>query len=183
MIGWLAQYLLYAMVIAFAAIWLFAEDRAGRVQLAGSALIGLLLVWVLITVAAAVHDDPRPFVQNPALQPLIAHAADNGFPSDHSAAAGLIAVLIWLRHRWYGTLLGVVALVLGAARVAAHVHHVQDIVAGLLIGGVAAWLGSLAAAALIGRLARSRADGTRGRLATLLHGSRLNGGRPTAQPR
>lgn len=153
MIGFVAEYLLYAMVVAVAAIWLFAEDRAGKVRLLGSALIGLVLVLVLIKVGAAVHDDPRPFVQNPALHPLFPHAADNGFPSDHSAAAGLLAILVWLRHRWYGTLLAVCAVLVGAARVAAHVHHVQDIVAGLLIGGLAGWLGSIAAAWLIGRFA------------------------------
>lgn len=157
MVAFLAEYLLYAMAIAFAVIWIFAEGRDGRTRLLVAAALGLVLVWVLITVAAALHDDPRPFVQNPALHPLIAHAADNGFPSDHSAAAGLIAILVWLRHRWYGTVLAVCAVVVAGARVAAHVHHLQDVAAGLLIGGLAGWLGSIAATALIDRFtARSR---------------------------
>jgi membrane-associated phospholipid phosphatase len=35
--------------------------------------------------------------------------------------------------------------------VAAHAHHVQDVVAGLLLGGLAAWLGTLLATWLITR--------------------------------
>lgn len=153
MIGFVAEYLLYAMAIAFAAIWLFAEDRGGKIRVLGAALIGLVLVWAFISIAAAIHDDPRPFVQNPALHPLIAHAADNGFPSDHSAAAGLIATLVWWRHRWYGAVLAVLAVVVAGARMAAHVHHAQDVVAGLLIGGLAAWLGIVIAEFVIDRIA------------------------------
>jgi undecaprenyl-diphosphatase len=170
-VGFVAEYLLYAMAVAFAAIWLFAEDRPGKVRLLVSAVIGLVLVLVLIKLAAAVHDDPRPFVQNPALHPLFPHAADNGFPSDHSAAAALIAMLVWLRHRWYGSLLAVCAVLIGAARVAAHVHHVQDIVAGLLIGALAAWLAGVVAAWLIGRFA-GRANITSNSSPRSAHGAR-----------
>lgn len=152
MIAFLAKYVLYLMVLVFLLVWWRAENRSGKVELAGSAIFGLVLVLIFIVIASAVHDDPRPFVQNPSLHPLIAHAGDNGFPSDHSAAAGLIAMLVLLRHRWYGIILWVMALAIGWARVAAHVHHVQDIVAGLLMGALAAWLGSLAAAWVIRRL-------------------------------
>lgn len=154
MIAWTATYVLYLMAAGFALIWLLAEDRRGKVQLGVAALIGLVLVLVLIVIAGAVHSDPRPFVQNPALHPLIPHAADNGFPSDHACAAALIATLVLLRHRWWwGAVLAVGALTVAWSRVAAHVHHVQDVVAGLIIGPVGAWLGTLLAAALISWLA------------------------------
>lgn len=153
MIAFVATYVLYLMVAGFGLIWLLAENRRGKVDLGLAAVIGLALVLVLIVIAGAVHSDPRPFVQNPALHPLIRHAADNGFPSDHSAAAGLIATLVILRHRWWGAVLAIVALAVAWSRVAAHVHHVQDVVAGLAFGAVAAWVGTLLAAVLISRLA------------------------------
>src|SRR4051812_3283544 len=106
-IAWTADYLLWVMLAAAGAVWLFREDRDGRVRLAASAVIGLLLALGLIMIAAHLHDDPRPFVVNPRLHPLISHSADNGFPSDHSAGGGLIAALIWFRHRLLGALLGI----------------------------------------------------------------------------
>ncbi|MEO9220800.1 MAG: phosphatase PAP2 family protein, partial [Mycobacteriaceae bacterium] len=140
-----AKYLLYLMVIAFALVWVFREDGRGKLDLAGAAVIGLILVGMFIVIAGAVHDDPRPFMQDPSLNNMLHHAPGNGFPSDHSCAAGLIAGLVALRHRLYGAILAVAAILVAAARVAAHAHHVQDVVAGLALGALAAWLGTLLA--------------------------------------
>ncbi len=141
---WVAQYLLYVMALAFALIWLFAERGLGRLQLAISAVVGLVFCGVFILTAAHLHTDPRPFVGHPSVHPLFKHAADNGFPSDHSVAAGLIATLVIVRHRVAGVLLALCAAAIAAARVYAEVHHVQDVVAGLLLGALAAAVGILA---------------------------------------
>ncbi|MEO9221793.1 MAG: phosphatase PAP2 family protein [Mycobacteriaceae bacterium] len=132
------------------------EDRYGKLHVVVAAIIGLVLVGVFIAVASAVHDDPRPFMQDPSLDNLLHHAPGNGFPSDHSCAAGLIAALVVFRHRVYGALLALAAVLVAAARVAAHAHHLQDVVAGLALGVLAAWLGTLLATALISRLALPR---------------------------
>lgn len=151
MIAWVTTYLIWIMVAGFVAVWVFAEDRRGKLYLGVSAVVGLVIVLILIVIAGKVHSDPRPFVQDPSIVPLVPHAPDDGFPSDHSAAAGLVAVLVALRHRWYGALLGVAAIVLAWSRVAAHLHHVQDVVAGLVLGAVAAVLGALLARWLFDR--------------------------------
>lgn len=147
-----ATYLLYVMAAGFAAVWWLDEDRVGKLQVVVAAIIGLVLVGVFIAVAGAVHDDPRPFMQDPSLNNLLHHAPGNGFPSDHSCAAGLIAGLVVFRHRLYGALLAVAAVLVGVARVAAHAHHLQDVAAGLALGFLAAWLATLLATALISRL-------------------------------
>jgi undecaprenyl-diphosphatase len=157
LIAWAANYLLWVMVAGAGAVWLLREDRDGRIRLAAAGAVGLLLALGFIAVAAHLHDDPRPFVVNPSLHPLISHSADNGFPSDHATAGGLIATLVWMRHRWFGALLGVIAVTLAAARVAAHVHHVQDVVAGLAMGAVAAALATLAVDYGFSRLRRGAA--------------------------
>jgi undecaprenyl-diphosphatase len=139
----IAQYLLYILVAAAAVVWLIC-DRSGKVRLAAEAVAGLALVGIGIWIAAHLHTDPRPFVHDPNSRALFAHPADNGFPSDHSAAAGLLTVVVFRYRRLVGALVGIGAVLIGWARVAAHVHHAQDIVAGLGIGvvaGVAAvWL-------------------------------------------
>src|SRR5579863_7517614 len=137
------------MVAAFAAFWLFGTDRAGKLRLGGAAVIGLVVALVFLLVAGKLHSDPRPFVQNPRLHPLFAHARDNGFPSDHSIAAGLITGLVLFRSRLWGAVFAVAAFCVAAARVAAHVHHVQDVAAGLILGGIAAVIGYYAAGALL----------------------------------
>ncbi|HEU5007817.1 MAG TPA: phosphatase PAP2 family protein [Jatrophihabitantaceae bacterium] len=149
---WVAQYLLYVMAAIFVAIWLFAERRAGRVHLAIAAVVGLICCGIFIVIAAHLHNDPRPFFHHPNVHPLFHHAADNGFPSDHSVAAGLIATLILVRHRLLGLLLWVCAAAIAAARVHAQVHHVQDVVAGLLLGALAALIGLLLARVIMPRL-------------------------------
>ncbi|MGH3284034.1 MAG: phosphatase PAP2 family protein [Streptosporangiaceae bacterium] len=149
MIEFAAQYLLFIMVAGFAAFWLFCTDRAGKLRLGGAAVIGLILAAVFLVLAGKLHSDPRPFVQNPRLHPLFQHARDNGFPSDHSIAAGLIAGLILFRSRPWGALFALAACCVAAARVAAHVHHVQDVVAGLILGGIAAAIGYYAAGVVL----------------------------------
>ena len=145
-IAWVANYLLWIMVVGLAGFWLFAErDRHGKLRLALAAVAGLAVALALLYLAGKIHSDPRPFVQNPNLKPLIKHAADDGFPSDHSVAAGLLAGLITWRRPWYGLGFWVAAALIAAARVAAHVHHVQDVVAGLLIGAIAASIAMVAA--------------------------------------
>ena len=149
LITFAAQYLLFIMVAAFAAFWLFGTDRASKIRLGSAAVIGLVLAVVFLFVAGKLHSDPRPFVQNPSLHPLFQHGRDNGFPSDHSIAAGLIAGLVLSRSRLWGAVFALAAFCVAAARVAAHVHHVQDVVAGLILGGIAALVGYYAAGAVL----------------------------------
>lgn len=161
-IVWVAQYLLWVMVAGFAAVWLFAETRHGKIDLAAQAVVGIVLMVVFLFVAKSVHHDPRPFVQNPHIKPLFGHSRDDGFPSDHSLAAGLIAILIFLRHRLLGLLFVAAAIAIAWARVAAHVHHLQDVVAGLLLGGLAAVLAYLVVTAVQTRRQRNRSAAQRG---------------------
>jgi undecaprenyl-diphosphatase len=131
-----AQYLLPVLALVAGLVWV-TRNRAGKVALAGQALVGLALVGAGIWLAATLHADPRPFVQDPSTPALFPHPADNEFPSDHAAAGGLLAALVSRHKRVLGALATVGAVLIAAARVAAHVHHVQDVVAGLTIGAAA----------------------------------------------
>jgi undecaprenyl-diphosphatase len=139
----IAQYLLYVLVVIAAGVWL-TRDRPRKVALAAEAIVGLALVGIGIVVVGHLHTDPRPFVHDPHSTPLFSHPADNGFPSDHSAAAGLLTLLVFRYKRWWGIVVGVGAAAIAWARVAAHVHHAQDVLAGLALGlaagALAAWI-------------------------------------------
>jgi membrane-associated phospholipid phosphatase len=132
-----AQYGLFVVAAAAAGVWLTAP-RSDKVSLAVEAVVAMVLVAVMVKVAGAAHADPRPFVANPAVKPLFTHPADNGFPSDHTALATAVSVVVWRYRRSVAWAMLVVSVLIGVARVAAHVHHTQDIVAALIIGLVAA---------------------------------------------
>ncbi len=139
MVAFLASYLLYAVALGAAVTWL-VSPRARKLSFALAAALAAGAVGVLVKVMGAVWTDPRPFVVDHTT-PAIAHSADNGFPSDHTALATAIALVVLTRNRIAGVVLLVLALVLAAARVAAHVHHVPDIIGGLGAGAVAAAVG------------------------------------------
>ena len=146
----IAQYLLYAMVVIAGVVWLTVSSR-DKAVLAVEAVLGLALVGIGIWVAGHLHTDPRPFVHDPASRPLFSHPADNGFPSDHSAAAGLLTALVLRYRRIVGAVVAAGAVLVAWARVAAHVHHGQDVIAGLVIGVAA----GLLAIWLAGQLAKA----------------------------
>jgi undecaprenyl-diphosphatase len=163
-----AQYLLFVLAAVFVLVWLVAEDRRGKVFLAVAAVIGVILMVGFLYIAQGLHHDPRPFVDNPRIKPLFPHSRDDGFPSDHSIAAALIAGLVAWRHRVVGALLGLGAIAIAWARVAAHVHHLQDVLAGLVLGALAAVLACIAAEWLVRRMeapGRKDAPARRGRTA------------------
>ena len=163
---WAAQYLLWVMVLAFAVVWVVWESKRGKVELGVQAVVGLALALALMYLAKSVHSDPRPFVSDPGVRPLFGHSRDDGFPSDHSVAAALIAALIVVRHRILGLVMVAAAVAIAWARVAAHVHHLQDVVAGLILGSIAA-----AIAIAVTRFALARLEHRSGRLDRLLIGT------------
>lgn len=117
-------------------LWLLLL-RAGQVELVLRAVVVGALTAALILLAGAFHHDPRPFVVDPSHPALFPHPADDGFPSDHTALAAAAALWVATVRRRLGLVLLVVAVAGGLARVAANVHHLQDIAAGLLIALVA----------------------------------------------
>jgi membrane-associated phospholipid phosphatase len=83
-------------------------------------------------------------VVDPSIKSLFARPGDNGFPSDHTALGVTVALLVMIYRKWLGAVLLAAAIVVGAARMAAHVHHGQDIVAEVLIAVLAVGIASAA---------------------------------------
>lgn len=140
-------YAVYAIPLAAALVW-WRLPRAQKPVLAAVGVLTIGLALLGITAAAALWADPRPFAVD-GHPPLIPHSADNGFPSDHTTLAAAIAAAIVPWRRRLGAVLLVLAAGVGAARVAAHVHHVPDVLGGFLIGVLAAIVASLAVRAAL----------------------------------
>jgi undecaprenyl-diphosphatase len=100
--------------------------------------VTLVLAFAASTALGRVSREVRPF-QSHHVHQLIAHAPGVSMPSDHATAAFALAfgVGLFLSRRW-GVVLGIAALVIGVARVWAGVHYPGDVLAGAIIGGLAA---------------------------------------------
>ena len=128
------------------------QDVRRAVVAAGlSAGLGLLVAQVV----ARLVDRPRPFVAHPHAVHLFAHhAADAGFPSDHTTAAFAIGTALVLRFRGWGVAVLLLATILAVTRVAMGVHYPTDVLGGALIGVASALvLHHPAVRALLHRLA------------------------------
>jgi undecaprenyl-diphosphatase len=124
-----AKYLIW-IIVAAALPFLFFSHEWKRLSI--FAAISLVLAYVVGKVAGLVWYDARPFVVN-GTTPLVAHAADNGFPSDHMLMAATIASIVFVYNRTLGLLLWVLAIAVGVGRVLAGVHHTVDILASAAI--------------------------------------------------
>jgi membrane-associated phospholipid phosphatase len=95
---------------------------------------------VFTQIGGALYNDPRPFVGH--FKPLIAHVADNGFPSDHALLAAFLVVCVLLARAWLAVPPVVaLAVLVDWARAGAGIHHPIDVIgsdvfvaAGALIG-------------------------------------------------
>ena len=125
------KYLFLASIILIG--WFFFTlSNPIKKKFAGFALTSLGLSFVLAKLLGALFNDPRPFVSD-HVQPLIAHVADNGFPSDHTLLTMAIASIVFVYHRKLGILLAISAFIVGYARVLAGLHHMIDIIGAIVI--------------------------------------------------
>ena len=148
LIVFLAAYLIYAVVLMVVFTWYRIERW--REFTAAVFLTGITAL-ILAKLAEAIYFHPRPFVsQN--IQPLVPHAADNGFPSEHTVWAMTLTSLLYFYRRRLAVVAFVLTLLVGAGRVWAHVHSWSDILGGLIIGAIAGYAGVKLARLVSGRL-------------------------------
>ncbi len=111
--------------VAFALYRLPRREMASWVIAAG---ITGVMAEVFTQIGAAIYNDPRPFALG-HFHPLVAHAADNGFPSDHALLAAIVVVCVVFVRFWLAV---VVVAILGAlvdwGRVGAGIHHPIDVI-------------------------------------------------------
>jgi undecaprenyl-diphosphatase len=126
-----------ALFLALVVVLALSGGRLRRAAV--TAGLGAGLALAVAQVVSRLVDRPRPFVADPSGVHLFAgHVADASFPSDHATAAFAIATAVLLHDRRLGAVVLACAAVLGAGRVAVGVHYPSDVIAGALLGAVAA---------------------------------------------
>ena len=128
------EYFFLISVVIVGVYWLRAKMSVKK-SLTWQLLAGGVIALLLDVIAGDVFYDPRPFVVH-HLVPIIPHAADNGFPSDHAMLTSFLAFTLFLYSRRTGIVLLVNALLVSWARVAAHIHSPLDIAGGFVIAAI-----------------------------------------------
>lgn len=133
-----AKYL-FILSIIFGLIWIYRlpkEKRAGALFFGALALV---LAFVIAKIGNQLYMNPRPFVVN-NFTPLIPHAPDNGFPSDHALLVSAIATVITFmdirRSLWFW----LIAIAVAVSRVAVGVHHPLDVTASAIIASLSGYI-------------------------------------------
>jgi undecaprenyl-diphosphatase len=160
------------LAITVVCILLYPRHHAAVVCWAFTSAIMTVLSLLFFRLADAWYSDPRPFVVG-RFHPLLAHTANNGFPSGYALVAGIIVFLVVILSRRWAVPFLILALLVDWARVGVGIHHLVDIAGswGIIVvaGSLAIVVGPVITAILLPRIPSSwSAEGIR------LHGDVRN---------
>ncbi|WP_198029082.1 phosphatase PAP2 family protein [Actinoplanes sp. N902-109] len=139
-----ATWLIVAMFAVGAGLVVFAVHQR-RIRPVVELAVALFFAFAAATAVSHLSSELRPF-QSHHVHQLIAHDPGVSLPSDHATAAFTLAfgVCAFL-HRGWGIVLLVAALAVGISRIWVGVHYPGDILAAVVIAGLAVlatWLPS-----------------------------------------
>jgi len=134
----LTQGALVILAMIMVLLWIFGGTSFRRTVLfAGlTGIVALLIGNVLVPLF---YSHPRPFAIEQVHQ-LVNHVADNSFPSDHATGSFAIAFAVCATHRKWGSALLIFAVVTGFSRIYVGIHYPLDIVGGVLVALISAFL-------------------------------------------
>ncbi|MFC4453696.1 phosphatase PAP2 family protein [Deinococcus sonorensis] len=136
-----AASLLFVLIAVFVVLGLTRVRRVTWLQVARM-VASLGIAGLLTLVLKHLVHDPRPFMVE-HYAPLTHASSDNGFPSDHTLIAALLAGWVWwLDRRWLALfIVGVLLVMLG--RLAIGAHHTLDVLGSLAFAGLGLALAAL----------------------------------------
>ncbi len=133
-----AKYL-YLLDVILAAIYFFLQARNKQKSIIALSTIFLPLAYIIAQVIAFFYFNPRPFVVG-NFTPLIPHAPDNGFPSDHMLLTSATASILFVYNKKVGIVAWIIAIIVGVSRVYVGIHHLADIVGSVIIVIASMWV-------------------------------------------
>lgn len=143
-----AEYLIYSLPVILLVLWFWpASARGGRDGSKDSkkvtlrALFSVILAWpILAYTIGNLINRPRPF-EIIGIRELVFHRPDYSFPSDHASALFAVAFSLWFSgYKKLAWAILVMAIVVSFFRVATAIHFPTDILGGLVIGLLSAYL-------------------------------------------
>ena len=132
-----ATYLIVFVALGSALALAFAGER--RARLVYTLAVALPLGYALARLAGVFFAHNPPFAEQ-GFEPLVPHAVDNSFPSDHVVVGGVFASLAFLTDRRFGLALWALTLLVGLSRALAGLHYGIDVLASVLLALAAVWV-------------------------------------------
>jgi undecaprenyl-diphosphatase len=128
-----AEYLPYALVLAFLVLVYYQKGWRRKVHLFCEAALAIILARGIVTeVIHFFYHEPRPFSFY-GFTPLF-NETGWSFPSAHAAWFFALAMAVWYVNRKWGWWFFGLAALMGLARIYAGVHWPMDIVGGAAVG-------------------------------------------------
>lgn len=141
-----ADFLIFAIPLIIIFFYFFnRRDRLVPVLLKIILAMALayLISYLLNYVLGVFFLRRRPFVIYSAIYQLskfLASPQDFSFPSDHTAAAFVAALIVFMDWRKFGLILLVLSLLVGVSRIFIGVHYPLDILGGILTACLSVWI-------------------------------------------
>ena len=137
-IVWVVAYMLFRPIPDHS-VFAPLENLSRRFSNLVVILFSVVIAYTLSVILKNYFQIGRPDVLNINLRPLI-QLSDYGFPSSHAAFYSALAVSVFFINRRAGAFAGILALVVGSARILAGVHTPLDILGGFILGTLVAVL-------------------------------------------
>ncbi len=129
----------YLVIVLLGVIFVATKFIQKEKGVAMFSIITLPLILIIAKISGIIYYDPRPFVVRHFI-PLVAHAADNGFPSDHALLSFAIASVIFVYNKKIGLILFLAGFLVGISRIYVGIHSIIDIMGSFVISVAVTYL-------------------------------------------
>jgi undecaprenyl-diphosphatase len=118
---------------------LFFGDKRKNLIIAVEAIFSAVLSRFVVTIIRLIYYRPRPFVAH-QVNLLSSQEAGASFPSGHAAFFFALSFIVYFYNKKAGTVFLIVSFLMGIARIFIGVHYPSDILGGIFVGFISAWL-------------------------------------------
>lgn len=134
--------------IAVAVLWFFIvlprksktrEDISQSQKRGGTLVLSLGIVWPIVELIKGLVAFPRPTQLLQNVNSLVLYTSYDSFPSLHSAFAFAVATFVYHYSKSTGTILFLLAILVGISRIFVGVHYPLDVIVGACIGVFVPW--------------------------------------------
>lgn len=137
----------FIATLAISWLWFAGRDREESARFQHAVLHGLLALGICQLAVALTNiavGRPRPFAQLPDVTVLFYEPINSSFPAHATATVVALGVVLWIVKRPLGGLVITLGVVLGIGRIIAGLWFPTDVVGGIAVGTISAWIGGWA---------------------------------------